>query len=141
MEDVAVPLDLHVLADRHGPRPRDPAEIVPAEVDEHDVLRSLFRVALELLGEELILAVVGAARSRARDRMGREAIAFDLEEELRARADDLEGRRSDEEQVRAGIYAAERAIQRDAIERPPRRRVAREIERLSPGKHDLDRLA
>ena len=45
VEDVAVALDLHVLADRHGPRPRDAAEVVAPEVDEHHVLGALLGVA------------------------------------------------------------------------------------------------
>jgi len=54
------------------------------------VLRSLLRIALELLGEELVLALVGAARPRAGDRVGRQAVALDLEEKLRAGPDDLD---------------------------------------------------
>ena len=76
-------------------------EVVAPEVDEHHVLGALLRVALELLGEQRVLARVGAARPRAGDRVGRQPVALDLEEQLRRRADDLEGRRPDEEQVRA----------------------------------------
>ena len=67
------------------PGPRDPAEVVAAEVDEHHVLGALLRVALELLGEQRVLAGVGAARPRAGDRVGRQLVALDLEEQLRAR--------------------------------------------------------
>ena len=90
MEHVAVLLDFHVLADGDGARPRHPTEVVPAEIDEHDVLGPLLWVTLELLGEEPILALVGAAGPGAGDRVGRQLVALDLEEELRARADDLE---------------------------------------------------
>ena len=141
VEDVAVALDLHVLADGHGAGPRDPAQVVPAEVDEHDVLRSLLRVALELLGEDPVVRVGRPTRSRARDRVGRQLVALDLEEELRARPDDLERRRPDEEQVRARVDAAEGAVEGDPVERLARRRVGRQVERLAPGEDDLDRLA
>src|SRR4029079_10048954 len=123
VEHVAVALDLHVLADRHGPRTRDPAQVVPTEVDEHDVLGTLLRVGLELLGEQRVLAGVGASWPRARDRMGRQPVALDLEQELGRRADDLEGGRPGEEQVRAWIDPAQRAVQPDAIERGPGRRA------------------
>src|SRR4051794_30740516 len=103
VEDVAVALDLHVLGDRHGPGPRDSPEIVAAEVDEHDVLRPLLRVSLELLREDLVLALVRTTWPRPGDRVGGEAVALDLEEQLRAGADDLERGSPDEEQVRARV--------------------------------------
>ena len=76
------------------PGRRDPPEVVAPEVDEHHVLGALLRVALELLGEQGVLAGVGAARPRAGDRVGRQPVALDLEEQLRRGADDLEGRAS-----------------------------------------------
>ena len=113
---MAVALDLHVLADRDRPRPRDPAQVVAAEIDQHHVLRALLRIALELLGQERVLLRVGAARARAGDRVGREPVALDLEEQFRRGADDLEGRRPDEEQVGARVDPAEGPIQADAVE-------------------------
>ena len=141
MEDVAVALDLHVLADGHGPRPRDPAEVVAAEVDEHHVLGSLLGVALELLGEQGVLAIVRAARTGPGDRVGGELVALDLEQQLRRCADHLEAGGADEEQVRARVDPPERAIEPDPVERRPGRGVVREVERLAPREHDLDRLA
>ena len=94
VEDVAVALHLHVLADRDRPGAGDPAQVVATEVDEHDVLGALLRIALELLGQEGVLAGVHAAGTGAGDRVGRELVALDLEQELRRRADDLERRAS-----------------------------------------------
>ena len=94
VEHVAVALDLHVLADRHGPGAATRPRSLRPEVDEHHVLGALLRVALELLGEEVVLAGVAAARPRAGDRVGRELVALDLEEQLRRGADDLELRAS-----------------------------------------------
>ena len=82
-----------------------------------------------------------AARPGPGDRVGREAVALDLEEELRARPDDLEGRGPDEEQVRAGVDPAERAVEADPVEWCGRCRSGRQVERLAPGEDDLDRLA
>ena len=95
-------------------------EVVAPEVDEHHVLGALLRVALELLGEELVLRGRGATRARAGDRVGRQLVALDLEQQLRAGADDLERGHADEEQVRARVDAAQAAVQPDAVERPCR---------------------
>ena len=141
MEDVAVALDLHVLADGHGPRPRDPSEVVAAEVDEHHVLGSFLGVALELLGEQRVLAIVRAARTGPGDGVGGELVALDLEEQLRRCADDLEAGGPDEEQVRARVDPPQGAVEPDPVERRPGRGVVREVERLAPREHDLDRLA
>ncbi len=94
MEDVAVALDLHVLADGDRARPRDPPEVVAPEIDQHHVLGALLRVGLQLLGEQGVLLGVDAARPRAGDRVGGQPVALDLEQELRRRADDLERRAS-----------------------------------------------
>ena len=123
MEDVAVALDLHVLADGHGPRPRDPPEVVAAEVDEHHVLGTLLGVALELLGEQGVLAIVRAARTGPGDGVGGELVALDLEEQLRRCADDLEAGGPDEEQVRARVDPPQGAVEADPVERGPRRGV------------------
>src|SRR4029078_7682630 len=131
----------HVAADGDGARPGNPAQVVAAEVDQHHVLRPLLRVALELLGEERVLRLVLAARRGARDGVGRQAVALDLEQELRARPDDLERRYPDEAQVRAGVDPAERAVEVDPGQRRVRAGTQREVERLAPGEDDLDRLA
>ena len=77
-----------------------------------------FGIALELLGEDLVLRGRRAARPGAGDRMRRQLVALDLEQQLRAGADDLEARHPDEEQVRARVDPAERAVELDAVERP-----------------------
>ena len=76
-------------------------EVVAAEVDEHDVLGALLRVALKLLGEELVLGRCGATRPGAGDRVRGQAVALDLEQQFRRRADDLEARHPDVVEVRA----------------------------------------
>ena len=140
VEDVAVALDLHVLADGHRPGPGHPAQVVAAEVDQHDVLGPLLGVGLELLGEQGILAGVRAARPGPGDRVRGQAVALDLEEQLGRGADDLVARRAHEEQVRAGVDPAEGPVEPDPVERRAGRRVGRQVERLAPGQHDLDRL-
>ncbi len=139
VEDVAVALHLHVLGDPHRARPGDTPEVVAPKVDEHHVLGALLRIGLELLGEELVFPCVGAARAGSGDRVRRHPLALDLQEQLGAGADDLERRRPDEEEVRAGVDLPQRAVEADAVERAPVG-ARRERQRLAPGQDDLDRL-
>ena len=71
--------------------------------------------------------------------MGGQLVALHLEEQLRARPDDLEGRRPDEEEIRARVHPAERTIERDPIE-PAAVCTDGQVEALATGEHDLDRL-
>ena len=142
VEDVAVALDLHVLADGDGARPRDPPEVVPAEVDQHDVLRPLLRVALELLGEELVLALASAPRGRV------PAIGWVVRRSPSTwrRSSGLAPTTSND-----GVRTKNRyglgLTRRRARYRPipsigrPVGRVGRQVERLAPGQDDLDGLA
>jgi hypothetical protein len=72
--------------------------------------------------------------------VGGQAVADDLEQELRAGANNLERRRPREEQVRRRVHPPQRAVEADAVERGAVW-AGREVERLAPGEHDLDRLA
>ena len=138
---MAVALDLHVLADGDRAGAGHSPEVIAAEVHEHDVLGPLLGIALELLGEQGVLAGVGAARAGAGDRVGGQPVAFDLEQQLRRGAHHLERRRPGEEEIGARVDAPERAVEPDAVQRGPGRRVRRELERLPSSQHDLDRLA
>ena len=91
-------------------------EVVAAEVDEHHVLGAFLGVALELVGDTLVVGVVHPSWPRTGDGMGRHPVAIDLEEQLWAGADDLEVGRAHEEEVGAWVDASERAIETDAIE-------------------------
>jgi hypothetical protein len=123
------------------PGSRHAAKVVAPEVDQHHVFGALLRVALELLGEDGVFALIGPARSGAGDGVGRQLVPLDLEEQLRGRADDLERGRPHEEQVRAGIDPAERPVQADAIDGRPGRWIDGHRERLATREHDLDGLA
>ena len=71
VEDVAVALDLHVLAGGHGAGPRDAPEVVAAEVHEHHVLGALLGVTAELVGHAVVVGRRGAPRPGAGDRVRR----------------------------------------------------------------------
>ena len=73
--------------------------------------------------------------------MRRELVVVELDEELGTRADDLEGRHPDEEQVRRGVDPAEAPVQADAVELLAGGGIDGQVERLAAGQDDLDRLA
>ena len=80
VEDVAVALDFHVLADADRAGTRDPAQVVAPEIDQHHVLGALLRIALELLGEQRVLPGIDAAWPGSSDGVGRQPVALGLEE-------------------------------------------------------------
>ncbi len=69
VHDVREALDRAELDHPHGARLAHPAEIVAAEVDEHQVLGALLLAADQFGGELGVLGVGAPARSRAGDRM------------------------------------------------------------------------
>ena len=119
----------------------DAAEVIAAEVDEHHVLRALLRVALELLGEDRVLGGRGATGASAGNRVGRELVLVDLDEQLGlAPTTSNDGTRT-KNRYGLGLTRRKAAIQPDAVERLAGRGVGGQVERLAPGEHDLDRLA
>ncbi len=91
MHDVAVALDRHEVDDLDAAGLADPAEVVAAEVDEHQVLGALLGVGHQLLGEGGVGLRGGAARAGAGDGVEQRAPVLDLDQRLGAGADDVEG--------------------------------------------------
>ncbi len=58
------------------------AQIVAAEIDEHDVLGALLLVPLQLVGQALIFLVGPAARPRSGDGMGHRMPSFHAHQHL-----------------------------------------------------------
>ena len=119
MQHVAVPLDLHVLGHGHGSGAGHAAQVVAAQVHEHHVLGPLLGVVLEAVAQGVVLGGIGAARPRARDRVRGDAVALHADQQLRAGAHDGELRHAYEEEVRAGVDAAQRTVERDGVEALP----------------------
>ena len=71
------------------------------------MLRALLRVALELLGEDRVLGRRRTARTRPGNGVRGQAIPLDPEEKLGRRADDLERRGPNEEEIRARVHPAQ----------------------------------
>ncbi len=64
VHDVAVALDVAVVLDAHGARLADPAQVVAAEVDQHQVLGAFLLVRQQLLLEQQVL-FLGLRRATA----------------------------------------------------------------------------
>ena len=77
-----VALERHVGRHFHGAIRRHAPDVVASEIDEHDVLRALLLVALQLLGEANVFFFIPAARAGAGNRMRLDAAAFDTHEHL-----------------------------------------------------------
>ena len=70
MHDLAVIFEEEAVGDAHAADLRDAADIVAAEVEQHQMLGALLGVGEKLLGERLVFLRRGAARPRAGDRAG-----------------------------------------------------------------------
>ena len=90
MHDVAVALDAHEVDDLDAARLADPAEVVAAEVDEHQVLGPLLRVGEQLRRRAGVLLRGRAAPAGAGDRVQQRPSLVDLDQRLRDGADDVE---------------------------------------------------
>ena len=76
VHDVAVALDRHELDDLDGARRAHPAEVVAAEVDQHQVLGPLLGVGEQLGAERGVLLRGRAARAGAGDRVQQRRVAL-----------------------------------------------------------------
>ena len=91
MHDVGVALDVHQICHFDGSIFADTADVVAAEVDEHDVLGAFLFVGEHLaLGGE-VGGFAGAARAGSGDGAVLDAAAFDADQELGRGADDVGG--------------------------------------------------
>ena len=99
MHHVRVALDDQPLGDLHRAGGGDAPDVVAPEIDEHDVLGDLLGVVQQLLLELEVVALHGAARTRARDRPHGDLAAFDPHHHLRRGTGKREVAEIEEEQV------------------------------------------
>ena len=94
VHDVRIALDRERLGHLDAAGAGDPADVVPRQVDQHQVLGALLRVAVELLLERLVLLGRRAARAGAGERPDRHLVAarrgLAPHQDLGRGADDLE---------------------------------------------------
>ena len=126
VHDVAVPLDRELLGDLDGAELGDPAHIVAAEIEQHQVLGPLLRIGQQLPLQRLVLLGRRAPAAGAGERAdGHHAVA-QTHQDLRAGADDGEAAEIEEEQEGRRVDPPQRAVQRErAAARTAPRSVAR----------------
>src|SRR5262249_43340517 len=110
-----------------------PAHVVPAEVDEHHVLGALLRVRLELGLERRVLLGGRAALAGPGDGADGDRLPGEADQELGRGSGQRAIAEAEEEEVRGGRDAAERAVE---IER-----VALVVGGEAPGEDDLVAVA
>ena len=111
VHDVAVALDEKLI--RHFDRADvgDAADIVAAEIEQHQVLGTLFRVGEQLGFERFVFLGCGAAGSRARQRTDGDLAVAHAHQYFGAGAHQREAAEIEIEQERRRIGAAERPVE------------------------------
>ena len=106
MHHVRVALDGELL--RHLDRADlgDAADIVAAEVEQHQMLGQLLGVGQQLLGERLVLDIVGAALARTGQRPDGHLAVAQTDQDFRARTHQGKLAEIEEEQERARVGPA-----------------------------------
>ena len=133
MHDVGIALHRHQPADLDAPDPGDPSEIVPAQVDEHNVLRPLLRVLQEFVGQPPVLLLIFPSAPRPGDGLEIGDPLFEADHDLRRGADEMEVIKAEEEHVGRGVDVAERPVEIN--------RVRRGFPMEPLGEDDLDDIA
>jgi hypothetical protein len=93
-------------------RSRHAADVVAAEVEQHQVLGALLGVGQQLGGQRLVLLDGGAALARAGDRPHGDVAVLEPHQDLRRGADDVEVLEVEVEHVGRGVQRAQRAVER-----------------------------
>ena len=110
MHDVAVPLDSETLGDGHAARLGHTTDIVAAQIEQHQVLRPLFRVGQQRLFGEPIFGLRRTARPRTGNRTDRDLALAHADEDFRARTDDREAGHIEEIQEGRRVDPAQRPV-------------------------------
>ncbi len=144
VDDVGVVLVHHEFGDFHRAVRTHPAQVVPFEIDEHDVLSPLFRVEVEFVGQLIVLGSPPAARAGPGDgpRLG-PAVTAECHETFGRRRDEFavaevevacEGRR---------VHGAQRLVQMQTRQRVAEVEALRQVgledvagEHILPGSFD-----
>ena len=136
---MAVALDVAVVLDPDGPRHADPAQVVAAEIDQHQMLGPLFLIGEQVLLQQLVFFLGVSAPARPRDRMCGGPAVVDRDQCLRTGADDRKRgstnviRDVQQVHVRAGVGHPQHAVDVDGVG------LGVDLEAL--GRHHLECLA
>jgi hypothetical protein len=89
VHDVGVALDEHQVLHLDAAELADAADVVAAEVDQHDVFGDFLLVGAEVGFEGAVFGLVGGARAGAGDGAVLDGAAVDADQELGRGADDV----------------------------------------------------
>ena len=113
------PLDRRVALHFDGPDAAGPPEVVPSEIDEHEVFGPLLRVGDEFGFERGVLLGCRAPPPRPSDgqHLGTALIArpLDADEHFGRRARELEAVEVEVKEVGRGVHLAERAVEVERV--------------------------
>jgi hypothetical protein len=115
VHDVRVALDAHEVGDLDAAGAADAAQVVAAEVDEHDVLGALLGVGGELDGERVVLGRRGATAAGAGDRARLDAAALGAHQALGAAGHQRDGPEVEVAEVGARVDRAQRAVDGERV--------------------------
>ncbi|MNP37327.1 hypothetical protein D3C76_1307690 [compost metagenome] len=103
---IGVSLDHHLLGQPHAPRRRHPADVVAAQVDQHQVLGDFFLVRQQVIFQSPVGFFVRTARACSGNRSHRDQVVFDPHQHLGRTADHMEVTEVEEVHVRRRVEAA-----------------------------------
>ena len=118
MHHVGVALHIHQVFHLYRAVLAHPAQIVAAQVNQHDVLGALFFIAAHLLFEALVFGLVAAARMRARDGTVFQLASGHPHQHLRRRPQDLRLAHAQEIKIGRRIHLPQRAVKVERAELP-----------------------
>src|SRR5271165_6023954 len=110
MHDVAVAFDEEAVGHSDRADSGDAADIVAAEVEQHEMFSALLRVGQKLGGERVVFRRRLAARPSAGDGADDDLALTHADEDLRARNDDLKAAEIEEAEIGRGIDPPQSAI-------------------------------
>ncbi len=114
----------------------DAADVVAAEIDQHDVLGALLGVGEQLRLQARILLGAGAARPGAGDGAHLDAVLLLAHQHLGGGADHQGRAEAQEEHVGRGVDGAQGAVDVEGVGRPaaPEKRCERTTWKMSPAR-------
>ena len=113
VHDVGVALDDHALGEAHGADAGDAADVVAAQVDEHQVLGQFLGIGEQFLLQGAVLGLGGAATTGAGDGADGDHPVLQPGEDLRRGADDMEVPQVHVMHVGRGVEATQGAVEVD----------------------------
>jgi len=115
VHDVRITLDGHELGDLDRAERRDAPDVVPSEVNEHDVLGALLGVGQQRLGDRLVLGLGDTSRTRPRERAHVDAAVLQAHQHLGRRTDHRRLAEPEKEEVGRRVDGPQRAVHGERV--------------------------